>query len=263
MNKNKSTKRSSRRSTKKVSPSKNLKLAVKQVLKKEVETKTINVPDATSGTTNTVSLIYPSGSGLQYLCQDVFKVRQGVNDTTVLNAFNRIGDRVRGVGFLMDYYFHIYNSYPIGGVATVIPWVKLRITLWKQAFGSPLLTAPLLYDTNFLNVNTSTLQPIDWDEGYVKDIIYDKVHVIRAESQNVVSAVYAPFPYSNVFHFKKYFKYDKIIKYMDNNTTSPTSTDMPIYITISAEVDDSNSFVPSGSRILSTTGYTRAWFKDA
>ena len=244
-------------------PSKSVVRAVKQVVARAVETKTINVPDATTGTTNTNSLIYPSGSGIQYLCQDVFKVRQGTADSTALNALNRIGDKIKGVGFLMDYYIHTYNQYAIGGSAYTIPWVKIRVTVWKQAFGTPLLNQPLLYDGNFNNVNTSTLQPINWDEGYVKDTIYDKVFIVKANYQAIDPATLSPFPLNNVFHFKKYFKYDQMIKFADNNTVAPNATDKPIYITLAAEVDDSTVFVPSGVRLLSTTGYTRAWFKDA
>jgi len=264
MNKTKSSKKSSssRRPTKKVST--RLRTAIKEVVAKAVETKTINCPDATTPTTNTVALVYPSGSGLQYLVNDVFKVAQGVNDATPIGALNRVGDRVKGVGFLMDYYFHSYNSFAQSGVAVIIPWVKLRITVWKQAFGTPALVQSTLYDNNFVAGNTSTLQPPDWNEGYVKDILYDKVHIIRATSQNVISAVYSPYPLNTCFHFKKYFKYDQFIKYNDNNIGSPNSTDKPIFISIAAEIDDSNpTFNTPGSRLLSTTGYTRAWFKDA
>lgn len=240
-----------------------LKAAIKQVVTRQVETKTINVPDATTGTTNTVGLVYPSGSGLQYLCQDVFRVKQGVTDSTVIGSLNRIGDKIKGIGFLMDYYFHTYSQFSIGAFFYQVPYLKLRITVWKQAFGSPLLTAPLLYDTNFLNVATSTLQPINFDEGYVKDILYDRVHVIKSTMVDLSIPTYSQYPCNTVFHFKKYFKYDQFIKFTDNNTISPNSTDKPIYITMSAEVDDANVFVPSGVRLVNTTGYTRAWFKDA
>lgn len=254
-------KRASRR-PKKVS--KPLRRAIKQVMKTQVETKTINCPDPT-GISNSVAVPYPALSGIQYLVQDVFKVNQGVLDSTAIAAANRIGDRVKGVGFLMDYYFRIINFYSIGANVFYLPYVKLRITLFTQAFGSPLLTTPLVYDTNFLNSNTSTLQPINWDEGYVKTVLYDKVHIIRNNLSlqgSVATATVSPL--GQVFHFKKYFKYDHLIKYVDNNTLSPNSTDKPIYVSITAEVDDSVSgAVPSGQKILFTTGYTRAWFKDA
>lgn len=243
-------------------PSKNLRKAVKTIMNKTVETKTINVPTSSSTTANTVSLNYLSGVGLQYLVQDVFKVPQGVNDSTAILSNNRIGDKIKGIGFLMDYYIHTYTLFNL--VTTFqIPFVKIRISVWKQAFGSPLLTAPLLYDTNFLLSNTSTLQPINWDEGYVKDVIYDKVFVIKNQLYGLSSGGPSAFPLNSVFHFKKYIKYDHSIKYVDNNTLSPTSTATPIYITMSAEVDDANTFVPSSTKILNTTGYTRAWFKDA
>jgi len=248
----------------KVQVSKNVKRAVKQVLNKQVETKTINCPDPT-GVSNSNAAPYGALSGIQYLVQDVYKQNQGTANSTQIAAGNRIGDKVKGVGFLMDYYFRIIQFYSIGANVFALPYVKLRITLFTQAFGSPLLTSPLVYDTNFNNSNTSTLQPINWDEGYVKNVIYDKVHIIRNnlsvlgnQSGLTIS------PLGQVFHFKKYFKYDHMIKYVDNNTLSPNSTDKPIYIAISAEVDDSVSgAVPSGQKILFSTGYTRAWFKDA
>jgi hypothetical protein len=164
----------------------------------------------------------------------------------------------------MDYYFTTAGKYTLAGTAYDIPFVKLRISVWRQAFGSPLLTAPLLFDGNFNNTNTSTLQPINWSEGYVKDMIYDKVHIIRKNYPGYADQTgQVATPLGNVFHFKKYFKFDKIIDYCDTNTTSPNSTRMPIYITISAEVDDSQTgLVPSTTNILWSTGYTRAWFKD-
>jgi len=241
--------------------SKPLRRAVKQVLKQNVETKSINVP-LNQGTTNCVGLIYPSGSGLQYLVQDVFRVRQGVEDSSIIGAPNRIGDKIRGVGFLMDYYIHGYSVYTVGSALFQIPYIKVRITVWKQAFGTPLITSPLLYDSNYLTASTSTLQPINWDEGFVKDVLMDKVYIIKSNYQpNAVT--FQAYPTANVFHFKKYFKYDHLIKFADNNSTQPNSTTMPIFITMSAEVDEGNTFVPSGVRLLNTTGYTRAWFKDA
>jgi len=244
-------------------PSKALTRAVTAIVKRNVETKTINVPNP-SGLANNNAVNYLALSGLQYLVTDVFKVKQGTADDTAIGSPNRLGDRVRGVGFLMDYYFTTAAKYTLGSNAYEIPFVKLRISVWRQAFGSPLLTAPLLYDGNFNNTNTSTLQPVNWSEGYVKDMIYDKVHIIRKnypgypdQTGQITSGL------GNVFHFRKYFKFDKVIDYCDTNTASPNSTRMPIYITISAEVDDSQTgLIPSSSTILWSTGYTRAWFKD-
>jgi len=242
-----------------------LKRAIKQVIKKQVETKTINVPDAVTGTTNTVNFVYTSGSGLHYLVSDLFKLPQGVDDSTLLVSPNRIGDKVNAIGFLMDYYFTANTGYSIGSAAYVIPYVKLRITVFQQAFGTPTLTAPLLYDSNFLTGgNTSTLQPINWDEGYVKNVLYDKVFLIR---QNFASTAWNTagnqLPLNTCFHFKKYIPYKKIIKYCDNNTLNPNGTDKPIFMIMSAEMDDASGLMPSGTRLLNVTGYTRAWFKDA
>jgi len=246
--------------------SKPLRKAIQTVMKKSVETKTINVPQSPGGSANTVFLPYPALSGIQYLAQDIFRVPQGANDSTSLQSPNRIGDKVQAIGFLMDYYFSIANSYSIASTSFFIPWVKLRITIFKSSFGSPLLSTPLLYDPAFLATNTSTLQPINWDEGYVKGIIYDKVFVIRNTLSNQVpgGGTTPGLPVQGqMFHFKKYIKYPHSIKYTDNNT-SADSTTAPLYFCISAEVDDSNTgLIPSGTKILWTTGYSRAWFKDA
>lgn len=267
MNKNKMSKRRSsiRRKSKTVKVSKSVKRAVKQVLNRNVETKTINVPNP-SGLANNNYVPYGALSGIQYLVTDVFKQPQGTADSTALGSGNRIGDKIKGIGFLMDYYFSIPNFYNVGAASFYVPYVKLRITVFTQAFGVPLLSSSLLYDTNFNNGNTSTLQPINWDEGYVKSVLYDKVHIIRNNlSVQSGGAVGVNIPQSgNLLHFRKYIKYDHYIKYTDNNTVSPNFTDKPIYIAISAEVDDSNmGIVPSGTKILNSTGYTRAWFKDA
>lgn len=253
--------------TRKPKVSKNLKTAIKTVMKTQIETKTINVPVNPGGSANSVYVPYGALSGVQYLAQDVFRVPQGPEDTTSFNGPNRLGDKIQGVGFLMDYYFSIPNFYTVGAASFFIPYVKLRITVFKQAFGSPLLSTPLLFDTNFLATNTSTLQPINWGEGFVKDVLFDKVYIIRNNLSIQVggSGTVPNIPISgNMMHFKKYIKYPHTVKYTDNNTTSPNSTDKPLYIAISAEMDDSNTgVIPSGTKILFSTGYTRAWFKDA
>lgn len=245
---------------------KEMTLVAKRVVNQQVETKTINVPDP-SNINNSNYVPYGALSGIQYLCQDIFKVPQGTEDSTLIGAPNRVGDKIRSIGFSMDYYFSIPNFYNIGSTAFFIPYVKLRITVFTIAFGVPVLSTPLLYDTNFNSSNTSTLQPINYDEGYVKTVIYDKVHIIRnnLSVQAAGSGTFPGLPQSgNMMHFKKYFPYEHIHKYSDNFTSSPNNTMKPVYITISAEVDDSNTgLVPSGTKILFSTGYTRCWFKDA
>lgn len=250
-------------------PSKSLTRAVKQVVKANIETKTLNVPQNPGGSSNTANQSYGALSGIQYLVQDLWRQNQGTADSTALSASNgnRIGDKIQGIGFLMDYYFTTRTTYAIGPANYYIPYVKLRVIVFRQAFGSPLLSTPLVLDTNFLSGSTSTLQPINWDEGYVKDVLYDKVFVIRnnlsAQTSNGLSA-FQVLQTGQVMHFKKYIKFPHAVKYVDNNTTSPNSTDKPIYVAITAEVDDAQTgIVPSGTQLLSITGYTRGWFKDA
>lgn len=251
--------------------SKPLRNAIKQVVKAQIETKTINVTDPDSGLirANTINKAYNSASGLQYLAQDIFKVGQGVNDGTALGSNNRIGDRTRGVGFKMNYYFHVANQYQLASAKLLVPFVKLRIVVFRQAFGQPIPTYGTLYNTDFINVSTYTLQPIDFHEGYVKEVLYDKVHILRPHQSYPVDSVTFPNTQqavSNVLHFQKYIKFDRSLKYMDDQISNPNGTDKPIHIAISAEIDESWSaggFPPSGTPLLYTTGYTQAWFKDA
>ena len=84
----------------KVQVSKNVKRAVKQVLNKQVETKTINCPQAPGGSQNSNNTTYGALSGIQYMVQDVFRQPQGVSDGTTLGSANRIDDKIKGVGFL-------------------------------------------------------------------------------------------------------------------------------------------------------------------
>lgn len=251
--------------------SKPLRRAIKQEMKQQIETKTINVTDPDSGLirTNTINKVYNSASGLQYLAQDIFKVQQGVADGTALGSLNRIGDKTRGVGFKMNYYFHLANGYTVAGLKLLIPYVKLRIIVFRQAFGQPIPTYGTLYNTDFCNVNTWTLQPVDFHEGYIKEVLYDKVHILRPHQSFPVDSVSTPNTQqaqANVFHFQKYIKFDRPIKYMDDQLSNPNGTDKPLHIAISAEIDDSWSaggFPPSDTPLLYTTGYTQAWFKDA
>jgi len=246
-------------------PSKTLKRAIKQVVSKQVETKTINCPDIPGGSTNSVAVTYGALAGIQYLVQDVFRQPQGTANSSVIGSGNRIGDKIKAVGMLMDYYFHMASNFNLGGTDYRIPFIKLRVTAFRTAFGSPLLGTSLVYDTNFLTGNTTTLQPINWNEGYVKDVLYDKVFTLK-QFPTMASAAGPNLNLKEtaVFHFKKYLKFPNLVKYCDNNTTSPNSTTMPIYLAITAEVDDANAgLIPSGSTLLNYTGYTRAWFKDA
>lgn len=254
-----------KKSTKATPAKKMVKATVKAELNKKIETKSINVPNP-AGTLNSNYVPYGALSGVQYLCTDIWKMPQGVEDATLIGAPNRVGDKIRAMGFQMNYYFSIPNFYTVGASAFFLPYVKLRIVVFTTAFGVPLLSQPLLCDTNFNSGNTSTLQPINWDEGYVKSVLYDKTHIIR-NNLSVMAAGSGTFPNVPIsgqcFHFKKNIKYDKTIKYSDNNTSSPNATIKPVYIAILAEVDDSNTgIVPSGTKILFSTGYTRGWFKD-
>lgn len=246
--------------------SKTLTRAIKSVVMKNAETKVINVPTTGSTTVNTVNLGYTALSGIQYLVSDLFSCPQGIENSTGVAAPNRIGDKINALGFQMDYYFHTQSNYVIGGGTFAIPWLKLRVVVFEGKFGAPPPSTPLLYDTNYLASNTSTLQPINYDAGYCRRVLHDKVYIIKNNSslagtlpaQNILR------PAGAVFHFKRYFKYRKLIQSVDDPVPSGQATKNPIYIVISAEIDDAQTgMVPSGTTILTTTGFTRAWFKDS
>lgn len=248
--------------------SKPLRRAINQVVKAQVETKTINVTDPDSGLIrkNTINKVYQAAQGLQYLAQDVFKVEQGITDSTALGAQNRIGDKTRAVGFKMNYYFSPRTNYTLASAKLLVPFVKLRILVFRTAFGIPPPSYATLFNTDFVSANTSTLQPVDFHEGFVKEVLYDRVHIIRSLDMFASDSVSDPNqhqPFSNVFHFQKYIKYDRPLKYMDDQVTNPNGTDKPVYIAISAEMDDATSQMAAGTTLLYTTGYTQAWFKDA
>jgi hypothetical protein len=245
-----------------------IKNIVKKSMDKQIETKTINVPDTSSlGVSNTRNLVYGALSGLQYLCYDIFKVSQGVLNSTQIGAANRIGDKIHAKGFEMNYMFHTRNNYTVGPANYVLPFVKLRVIVFRTNSLTSALSQQQLLDISYLAGDTSVLQPIDWNEGYLREVLYDKTYVIRSQSVNIATAgsiPNAPFPYGNCIHFKKYIKYDKVINANDSNSSSPLSSDKLISIAILAEVDDSNTgLVPSGTSLLYTTGYTRAFFQDA
>lgn len=258
-------KRNTRSSRKTSKISKPLRNAIVKIFDKKTETKVINVPDAISTSTNTVHRAITANSGLNYLAQDVFRIPQGVNDSSAIGSANRIGDRVKGVGFLLDYYFNLNSFFTLAGLNYIIPYVNVRVIVWRQAFGSPLLPAPLLLDSNYLALSGPTLKPISWDEGYVKDVLMDRVYTIRTQCSpgTNASGTQTNAPFNGMVRIKKYFKFPQTIKYCDLNSTSPNSTTMPIYVAITAECDEGSPFIPTGTNLVYITGYTKAWFKDA
>lgn len=249
-----------RKTTRKVS--KPLARAVKSVMLRQVETKSIVAPHSGSTVVNTVNVAYNAGSGLLYLIQDMFKMPQGTEDSTGVYAANRIGDKINSIGFLMDYYFSLPPTYTVSA-GFYLPYVKFRVTVFTSSYGVPPPSQALLYDQNILSTNTSTLQPINWGAGFVKSVLYDKVFVIRNQTYTATTGSPNLPILTNVFHFKKYIKYARNIRYTDNSGSSPNTTDKPIYVSISAEVDDSNSMTPTGTTLMRVTGYSRGWFKDA
>lgn len=244
--------------------SKTLKRAIKSVVKTVAETKTINCPTTGSTVVNTANLPYTALSGVQYLCNDVFSVPQGIQNDTGVSAPNRIGDKINALGFKMNYYFSIINFYTIGAAVITVPYIKLRVLVFEGKYGAPPPSTALTYDGNFLNGDTSTLQPVNYDAGYVRRVLHDQVHIVRNFNSPTSNTVYQPNKLGNVFHFQKYIKYNKLVSSVDNPNPGGQATKNPIYVTISAELDDAvTGLVPSGTPILFSTGFTQAWFKDS
>ena len=227
---------------------------------RNIETKSITAPTFGSLTVNTIAVPYPSNAGPLYLIQDLFKMPQGTEDGTGVLSANRVGDKIHSLGFLMDYYFHMPTTYSLSAQFW-LPFVKIRVLAFTISPNTPVPTANLLFDTNILNTNTATLQPINYSAGYVKTVLYDKVHILRSNNQSQGTVVFNK--YSNVLHFRKYIKYDRQIKYTDNLVSNPDQTNLPVMVAISCELDDSTALVPSGQPLLYVTGYSRGWFKDA
>ena len=249
-----------------------LKKTVVELMKKvsysTQETKMVNAPDATVGAANTVNLSYAAASGLQYLVTDIFSMRSGVLNSTTVGSANRIGDKIHALGIKMNYYFSTYSSYGSPSLFG-IPYVKVRVLVFQllnDLVPNPLL--PLVLDTNFVGTGAfvdSTLQPFNAQKGLVKRVVYDKVHIIRnnAANQGSLGPAAAAYPLGNVFHFEKYIKIGKDIKYNDSSTTNPNGTEMPYCVAIVAEIDNTTLYTASAQRILTTSGYTVGYYKDA
>jgi len=246
-------------------PSNKMVKAIKAVVKGQIETKTINVPDPVAGNQNTINRLYLQGSGLQFLVVDAFKVGQGVSNDTSVGSLNRIGDKTKAVGMLMDYFFHTRSYYSIGGNSYHIPFIKIRVTAFQQAFNINPPSVAQLYDVNMTSGGGASLRPIDYDDGSVRKVLYDKVFLIQNKPADPLSATpNTAQPMNSVIRFRKYLKHDKIQKYMDSNSVNPNGTANPIYVSVYAEVDDSfPGLVPSGTTLLYMTGRTQCWFKDA
>ena len=235
-----------------------MKKVAKSVIAKALETKTINCigSNFVGGSAGT----YFAQSGLFYLAQDVFKCPQGVLNTTALGGQNRIGDKTRAIGFKLSYDFLIPSNYSVGTSVITLGFVKLRVVVWTQRFGVPIITYPLLFDANFMALGTYTQQPINWGEGFVKSVLMDESYIIRPGTRTINPA--SQLPWSNVFQLRKYIPYDKIIKYADNNSSNPDGTDIPIYVAFTAEYDTPSTVTPSTVMLTNVQGFTQAWYKD-
>jgi len=239
---------------------KEVRKELKNISYKTQETKQINVPDATTPGTNTIDLVYPSASGLQYLFQDAFKVARGTDDSTAIGAANRIGNTIYAKGILMNYSFQLY-SIAVSPVTQSIPFVRVRIIVFQAT--STVAPAPgtlSLLDTNFMGTGSftnSTQQPIKYNGGFVKRVLYDKTKVLKNNYTAIQPA--ATYPQCDILLFKKYIKLNQKLKY---TTFAGEPTEEPIHCCIIAEVDNSNAQIASGTRLVLTNGYSQCFYKD-
>ena len=236
---------------------------IKQIAYKTQETKSINVPDATNPASNTVQLQYPSASGLQYLVLDAFKCLRGTDDSTVIGAANRVGDAVYALGIQMKYNFQM-NTNIVNPLLMTVPFVRLRIIAFQanSSIAPPPGTLSLL-DSNFVGTGAfinSTMQPINYRAGFVKRILYDKVKILRPAMNTINPSPPANYITSQVYNFDKYLKLKQKVKYL-SSTGEPTEE--PIHVCIIAECDNTSTQIASGQRLVLTSGFSRAFFKDA
>jgi len=247
-------KRAARARAAKMPLNKRIKAVAKQVFNTRVETKTWNPPSGN------ITAYYGAQSGLTLLCADVFAMPQGVQNSTATSAVNRIGDKVRAIGFKMCYDFSLPTTYSVGTSIISLGYCKFRILAFTIAPNVPVPAYPLVYDVNFTPGSTYTNQPIAWGEGYVKKVVYDKTFCLKAQQNSNVGA--GQIPWNNVMQFRKYVKFDRILKYMDESPT-PDQSSQRVFIALTAEYDTPSTVTPSGTKILHINGYTQAWFKDA
>jgi hypothetical protein len=91
-------------------------------------------------------------------------------------------------------------------------------------------------------------------------VLYDKTFCLKAIANPAPPG--SQMPLTNVMQFRKYVKFDKFLKYMDESPT-PDQSNQRIFIALTAEYDTPNTLTPTGTKILHINGYTQAWFKDA
>jgi len=242
-----------------------VKQEIKSISYKTQETKQINVPDFNTPLTNTVGLVYPSASGLQYLFQDCFKVARGTDDGTQIGSANRIGNSVYALGIRMNYTFQNY-SVILSPVTMLMPFVRLRIIVFQQTASTGVAPAPsalTLLDTNFVGTGaftSSTLQPVRYNGGAVKRVLYDKVKILKNLVPSLNPTGTTTYPQASVYNFSKYLKLKQKVKY---TTLAGEPTEEPIHCCIIAEVDNTNAQCASGTRLVMTSGFSQCFYKDA
>jgi len=235
---------------------KEVRKEIKSISYKTQETKQNNVPDANTPTTNTVGLIYPSASGLQYLFVDAFKVARGTDDGSQVGAANRIGNSIYALGMKLNYTFQAFTVIA-SPITQIVPFIRLRIIVFQASSSvAPPPSALTLLDTNFVGTgafNTSTLQPIRYNGGFVKRVLYDKVKILKNQMTFPSSTPLLVYPQSTVYNFTKYIKLKEKMKY---TTLTGEPTEEPIHCCIIAEVDNTNAYVASGQRLVMTSVYS-------
>lgn len=254
---------------------KTVKEEVKAYDSKKIETKVINVPFGAPASGVPIKNIDIKYNTLMYIAEDIFSLAKGTDNTSKLAATNRIGDQVNGKGFKVDIVFTIPNYIQAGStpLAYFTPEMTLRIMIFRTAFGFPQLSYTQLFDTNYGNSAAffTQTQPVNWDEGYIKEVLYDKCKKLKnnySYPMSVAGSGDPLLPYNGMtYRFTKYFKIDKMIKYMDNQTTvaNQNRTDKQYHMVIWTEQYNAsqNPAIADGTIIGNFTGQIQAWFKDA
>lgn len=241
---------------------KQVKRLIKYELNKVVETKHSYKTYSTS--------TYNANDDMLVVANDIFGgITQGTGDSSTPGAGNRIGDAINARGVLLNFRLVARPTFNVSGTGTFqLPWVTVRLMVIQATASNALVGNPTkakCFDDQAMTVNLApTVVPWSMTQyGYVKKVLYDKTYKIRNDGLFVNNSVLTDPVLGNELNFKKYFKMDKIIKYTDNVTSTPNQTAFPLYFCLLAESAPFLSTGISNSPLVSISGYTKVFYKDA
>lgn len=244
--------------------SKPMKLAVQRLINKNIETKIAYKSYATS--------TYNDRDDILAISQDIFGgIQQGVQDSSVPGAGNRIGDAINARGLLLNFRITARSTWQnAGNVVFTLPYVYVRLMIIQgkgpvSVNGVP--TKARVFDNNAMVANTApTRIPFSLDNyGWAKRVLYNKVYKIRNDGLFVNNGVANETLLGNDLFFKKYIKMNKIIKYTDSVPGFADETTEPLFFCL---IGETAPFLNTGMNLtvnplFTVSGYTKVYYKDA